>query len=124
MRAHCRQMLVRGAFLTLVWAAQSCSFEPSLEPVRIIRGDPAATTWLDVTIEGVGLGDHNGRLVSARLGIPDRQAFADYRFTSKPLTLVVASESSSGGVPPSTPLMLRSSNDADCELFQKAWPTE
>ncbi len=41
-------------------------------PVRIIRGDPTSTTWLTLTIEGHGLTALEGRLVSVRIGMPDR----------------------------------------------------
>ena len=41
--------------------------------VRIIRGDPAATGWLTLTIEGHGLSNLDGRLVTARIGTPDHR---------------------------------------------------
>jgi hypothetical protein len=41
-------------------------------PVRIIRGGPTITTWLTLTIEGHGLTALEGRLVSVRIGMPDR----------------------------------------------------
>ncbi len=41
-------------------------------PIRIIRGDPATTSWLTLTIEGHGLTALEGRLVSVRIGMPDR----------------------------------------------------
>jgi hypothetical protein len=41
-------------------------------PVRIIRGDPTTTRWLTLTIEGYGIDALEGRLVSVRIGMPDR----------------------------------------------------
>ena len=43
-----------------------------LVPVRIIRGDPNATSWFTFAIEGHGLTNDEGRVVSARIGMPDR----------------------------------------------------
>lgn len=40
--------------------------------VRIIRGDPNETMWATFVIEGYGLTSDEGRLVTARLGMPDR----------------------------------------------------
>jgi hypothetical protein len=43
----------------------------ALEPVRVIRGDPAAT-FADLTIRGEGLDASEGKRVLVRLGWPDR----------------------------------------------------
>ena len=40
--------------------------------VRIIRGDPNQPSWFSLTIEGHGLADDEGRLVTARIGFPER----------------------------------------------------
>jgi hypothetical protein len=40
--------------------------------VRIIRGDPNQTTWFSLTIEGHGLANDEGKLVTARIGIQQR----------------------------------------------------
>src|SRR5689334_16001346 len=42
------------------------------EPVRIIRGDPTIASWLTLNIEGHGLTALEGRMVSVRIGLPDR----------------------------------------------------
>ena len=39
--------------------------------VTVIRGDPAISNWFTFTLEGRGL-EHEGRIVSVRLGHPDR----------------------------------------------------
>ena len=44
----------------------------SVAGVRIIRGDPNETTWFSVTIEGHGFTNDEGRLVTARIGMPSR----------------------------------------------------
>jgi len=43
-----------------------------LAPVRIIRGDPSATSWYSLSIEGHGLANEEGRVVTARIGIAER----------------------------------------------------
>jgi hypothetical protein len=40
--------------------------------VRIVRGDPNETTWFTFAIEGRGLASDEGRVVTARIGMPDR----------------------------------------------------
>lgn len=40
--------------------------------VRIIRGDPSETTWFSVTMEGHGFTNEEGKLVTARIGMPSR----------------------------------------------------
>ena len=40
--------------------------------VRIIRGDPNETTWFGLTIEGRGFTNDEGKLVTARIGMPAR----------------------------------------------------
>ena len=42
-----------------------------LEPVRVIRGDPAEDTWWDLTLQGVGLAAYEGKIVTARIGVPE-----------------------------------------------------
>src|SRR5207253_9212322 len=41
------------------------------EPIRIIRGDPTRQ-FVDLSIVGMGLASVEGRLVTVRIGIPDR----------------------------------------------------
>jgi hypothetical protein len=66
-------MLRSATFLALVLASQACSSsDQSLEPIRIIRGDPSQGTWFDVTITGFELDEHDGRLATSRIGFPDR----------------------------------------------------
>jgi hypothetical protein len=48
------------------------SSEPTLEPVRVIRGDSLEDGWQDLTIRGVALHDYEGKVVTVRLGKPDR----------------------------------------------------
>lgn len=48
------------------------SSEPTLEPVRVTRGDPLENGWQDLTIRGVALADYEGKVVTVRLGMPDR----------------------------------------------------
>jgi len=64
----------------VVEGAAGCSATPSAAgsgdvvmpaPVRIIRGDPAITTWLTLTIDGHGLTALEGRLVRLRIGTPE-----------------------------------------------------
>ncbi len=43
-----------------------------LDEVRIVRGDPEATDWWDLTIQGAALGDFEGKIISVRVGHPDR----------------------------------------------------
>src|SRR3954466_5764809 len=43
-----------------------------LAPLRIIRGDPSATSWFSLSIEGHGLANEEGRVVTVRIGMPDR----------------------------------------------------
>jgi hypothetical protein len=43
-----------------------------LAPVGIIRGDPAATSWFSLSIEGHGLANEEGRVVTVRIGIAER----------------------------------------------------
>jgi hypothetical protein len=43
-----------------------------LAQVRIIRGDPSAPGWFSLSIEGHGLADEEGRVVTARIGVPER----------------------------------------------------
>jgi len=43
-----------------------------LAPVRIIRGDPSATSWYSLSIEGHGLASEEGRVVTVRTGIAER----------------------------------------------------
>jgi hypothetical protein len=43
-----------------------------LAPVRIIRGDPAATSWFSLAIEGHGLANAEGRVVTVRIGMAER----------------------------------------------------
>jgi len=40
--------------------------------VRIIRGDPNARGWFNCDFEGHGLSSDDGRVVTARIGTPDR----------------------------------------------------
>lgn len=59
----------------LMAAAQSgCEDGPEggTVPARIIRGDPNETNWFSLVIEGRGLADDEGRVVTARIGLPDR----------------------------------------------------
>src|SRR4051812_20217840 len=49
------------------------SADGGLAPVRIIRGDPAATSWFSLSIEGHGLANEEGRVVTVRVGIAERQ---------------------------------------------------
>ena len=48
------------------------SADGGLAPVRIIRGDPSATSWYSLSIEGHGLASEEGRVVTVRIGIPER----------------------------------------------------
>ena len=43
-----------------------------LAPVRIIRGDPSATNWFSLSIEGHGLANEEGRVVTVRVGMAER----------------------------------------------------
>jgi hypothetical protein len=43
-----------------------------LAPVRIIRGDPSATSWFSLSIEGHGLASEDGRVVTVRIGMAER----------------------------------------------------
>ena len=43
-----------------------------LAPVRIIRGDPSATSWYSLSIDGHGLANEDGRVVTARIGVAER----------------------------------------------------
>jgi len=45
---------------------------PGTTAVRIIRGDPAETMWFTFAIEGHGLTGDEDRLVTARIGTPER----------------------------------------------------
>jgi hypothetical protein len=45
---------------------------PGTAVARIIRGDPNATMWFNFAIEGHGLAGDEGRLVTARIGVPER----------------------------------------------------
>ena len=45
--------------------------DDGLEPVTVIRGD-AGATYIDLTVRGVALDDHEGQLVTVRIGRPDR----------------------------------------------------
>lgn len=40
--------------------------------MRVIRGDPTVTDWVNLTVEAEGLSDLEGRLVKVRIGFPDR----------------------------------------------------
>ena len=56
---------LRGADQT---SARMCS----LAPVRILRGDPSATRWYSLSIEGHGLANEEGRVVTVRIGMAER----------------------------------------------------
>lgn len=43
-----------------------------LEPVRVIRGDPEQSSWWDLTLQGVELAGYEGKIVTARIGDPER----------------------------------------------------
>jgi hypothetical protein len=43
-----------------------------LEPVRVVRGDPVEDSFWDLTIRGVGLDEYEGKVVTVRIGMPDR----------------------------------------------------
>jgi hypothetical protein len=45
---------------------------PGTTVARIIRGDPAQTMWFNFAIEGHGLAGDEGRLVTARIGVPEQ----------------------------------------------------
>jgi len=45
---------------------------PGTTAVRIIRGDPAQTSWFTFAVEGHGLTGDEGRLVTARIGVPEQ----------------------------------------------------
>lgn len=73
--------LRRSAILSLlVWAtAPACGGAGAAAvpdaggaSIRVIRGDPGVTDWLNLTIEGAGLSGLEGRLVRARIGLPAR----------------------------------------------------
>src|SRR5438045_3463591 len=57
-----------------------------LAPVRIIRGDPSATSWFSLSIEGHGLANEEGRVVTVRIGMaeqpPERLGSAQARIES------------------------------------------
>jgi len=44
---------------------------PGTTAARIIRGDPTQTMWFTFAIEGHGLAGDEGRLVTARIGVPE-----------------------------------------------------
>ena len=56
----------------VVDTADGGNADGGLAPVRIIRGDPTATSWYSLSIEGHGLANEEGRVVTVRIGIPDR----------------------------------------------------
>src|SRR5262245_22910610 len=69
----------KWSIAVLVAVASGCSAAPQIATgdampasVRIIRGDPAITDWVTLTIEGHGLTALEGRLVGARIGNPER----------------------------------------------------
>ena len=45
---------------------------PGSTAIRIIRGDPSETTWFSVIMEGHGFTSDEGKLVTARIGMPSR----------------------------------------------------
>ena len=53
-------------------SAREDGHEVGTVPARIIRGDPNETTWFSLVIEGRGLANDEGRVVTARIGLPDR----------------------------------------------------
>jgi hypothetical protein len=64
---------------------------PASDAITIIRGDPTTAEWLTVTIEGRGLVDLEGRVATARIGIPDRPperlAFGQVRIVDGAFTM-------------------------------------
>jgi hypothetical protein len=52
--------------------ADGGSADGGLAPARIIRGDPSATSWYSLSIEGHGLANEEGRVVTVRIGIAER----------------------------------------------------
>jgi hypothetical protein len=42
-----------------------------LQPVRVIRGDPKSGFW-DLTVRGVALESYEGKVVTVRIGMPER----------------------------------------------------
>jgi hypothetical protein len=53
-------------------AADTAPDGGDLQPIRVIRGASDRATWFDLTLVGSGLGAHEGAVVSARIGHPDR----------------------------------------------------
>lgn len=43
-----------------------------LEAIRVVRGDPRTKVFWDLTIRGVALEEYEGKVVTVRLGKPDR----------------------------------------------------
>lgn len=46
--------------------------EDQLEKVAVIRGAADTSDWGDLTIHGEGLHEHEGKIVTVRVGFPDR----------------------------------------------------
>jgi hypothetical protein len=64
---------------------------PASDAITIIRGDPTTAEWLTVTIDGRGLVDLEGRVATARIGVPDRPperlAFGQVRIVDGAFTM-------------------------------------
>lgn len=56
----------------LLQGGAGAASQPTLEPVRVVRGDPMEKGWWDLSVRGVALDEYEGKVATVRLGMPDR----------------------------------------------------